>query len=86
MEEAMTNQEATGNDGNHHEALQHQIDVRRQVIEETLADMKRNGDGKRQALEGKLRELEAILGEGNWEQLPDHTLEALCAWLDEPLP
>jgi hypothetical protein len=82
----MTNQETMTHEGHHHEALQHQIEVRRQVIEETLADMKEHGDGKRQALEGKLRELEAILGEGNWEQLPDHALEELCAWLDEPLP
>lgn len=68
------------------EALRHQIDIRRQVIEETLDQMNDHADGKRQALEGKLRDLESLLGEGNWEELPAHALEELCAWLDEPLP
>jgi hypothetical protein len=86
MEDAMSNQQTMTSDGHRNEALRHQIDVRRQVIEKTLTAMKEHGDGKRQALEGKLRDLEAILGEGNWEQLPDHALEELCTWLDEPLP
>lgn len=68
------------------EVLRHRIDMRRQVIEETLSQMDEHAGSERQILEARLRQLEAILGEGNWEHLPPGALAELCAWLDEPVP